>query len=136
VDGFEVRLLLDTHIWFWSLVEPSKLSRRVRAAVKRAENALWLSPISVWETLALAERGRVRLDSEPRAWVVEALGKTPVQEATLNFEVAVRSREILPSHRDPADRFLVATALVYDLTLVTADEILLKAKVCEVLANR
>lgn len=130
-----MRLLLDTHIWVWSLVEPSKLSRRVRAAVKRAENGLWLSPISVWETLALAERGRVRLDREPRAWVVEALSKTPVQEATLNFEVAVRSREILPSHRDPADRFLVATALVYELTLVTADEALLKTKACALLAN-
>lgn len=136
MDGFKVRLLLDTHIWVWSLIEPSKLSRRVRAAVKRAENGLWLSPISVWETLALAERGRVRLDSEPRAWVVEALSKTPVQEATLNFEVAVRSREILPSHRDPADRFLVATALVYDLTLVTADEALLKTRACALLANR
>jgi PIN domain nuclease of toxin-antitoxin system len=135
VDGFKVRLLLDTHIWVWSLVEPSKLSRRVRAAVKRAENGLWLSPISVWETLVLAERGRVRLDREPRSWVVEALSKTPVQEATLNFEVAVRSREILPSHRDPADRFLVATALVYDLTLVTADEALLKTKACAFLAN-
>lgn len=78
----------------------------------------------------------MKLDAEPRAWVAEALSKTPVQEATLNFEVAVRSREILPSHRDPADRFLVATALVYDLTLVTADEILLRAKACAVLANR
>lgn len=131
-----MRLLLDTHIWIWSLVAPSKLSRRVRAALKRTENGLWLSPISVWETLALAERGRMKLDAEPQAWVAEALSKTPVQEATLNFEVAVRSREILPSHRDPADRFLVATALVYDLTLVTADELLLKAKVCAVLANR
>ena len=131
-----MRLLLDTHIWVWSLVAPSKLSRRVRAAVKRTENGLWLSPISVWETLALAERGRMKLDAEPQTWVAEALSKTPVQEATLNFEVAVRSREILPSHRDPADRFLVATALVYDLTLVTADELLLKAKVCAVLANR
>ena len=78
----------------------------------------------------------MKLDAEPQTWVAEALSKTPVQEATLNFEVAVRSREILPSHRDPADRFLVATALVYDLTLVTADELLLKAKACAVLANR
>ena len=131
-----MRLLLDTHIWLWSLLDPSRLSRRVRAAVRRTENDLWLSPISVWELLVLAERGRMRLDAEPRRWLAEALSKTPAQEATLNFEVAVRSREILLPHPDPADRFLVATALVYDLTLVTADEILLQAKVCAVLANR
>ena len=131
-----MRLLLDTHIWLWSLLDPSRLSRRVRTAVRRTANELWLSPISVWELLVLAERGRMRLDAEPRRWLAEALSKTPAQEATLNFEVAVRSREILLPHPDPADRFLVATALVYDLTLVTADEILLQAKVCAVLANR
>lgn len=131
-----MRLLLDTHIWLWSLLDPSKLSRRVRTAAKRTENELWLSPISVWELLVLAERGRIKLDAEPRRWLAEALSKTPAREATLNFEVAMRSREILLPHPDPADRFLVATALVYDLTLVTADETLLQAKVCAVLANR
>ena len=137
MEGFgPVRLLLDTHIWLWSLLDPSKLSRRVRTAVKRTENDLWLSPISVWELHVLAERGRIKLDAEPRRWLAEALSKTPAREATLNFEVAMRSREILLPHPDPADRFLVATALVYDLTLVTADEILLQAKVCAVLANQ
>jgi PIN domain nuclease of toxin-antitoxin system len=54
----------------------------------------------------------------------------------LTFEVAVRSREVILAHPDPADRFLVATALVYDLTLVTADDALIEAKVCPVLVNR
>lgn len=40
------------------------------------------------------------------------------------------------AHPDPADRFLVATALVYGLTLVTADETLIEAKLCPILANR
>lgn len=130
-----VKLLLDTHIWLWSLVEPARLSRRVRAAVRRAQNDLWLSPISIWELLVMAERGRIKLDAQPRNWVAEALSRTPAREAALNFEVAVRSREILPVHPDPADRFLVATALVYDLTLVTADETLVGAKICSTLAN-
>ena len=131
-----LKLLLDTHIWLWSLAEPAKLSRRVRAAVTRAENELWVSPISAWELLVLAERGRVKLDSAPRTWVHEALSHTPAQEAVLTFEVAVRSREIMLAHPDPADRFLVATALVYGLTLVTADDTLIEAKPCPVLANR
>ena len=130
-----MKLLLDTHIWLWSLAEPRKLSRRVRSAVGRATNELWVSPISVWELLVLVERGRVRLDTEPRRWVAEALSFTPAQEAVLTFEVAVRSREIMLAHPDPADRFLVATALVYDLTLVTADHTLTEAKLCPTLAN-
>ena len=131
-----MRLLLDTHIWLWSLSDPAKLSRRVKSALTAAANELWLSPISVWELLVLAERGRIKLDAEPRRWVAEAIDSTPASEAVLSFEVAVRSREIMRAHADPADRFLVATALVYDLTLITADAALLDAKTCPVLRNR
>lgn len=84
----------------------------------------------------LAERGRLKLDGEPRQWVTEALARTPAQEAVLTFEVAVRSREVLLAHPDPGDRFLVATALVYGLTFVTADDALIGAKLCPILANR
>jgi len=131
-----VRLLLDTHIWRWSLSAPEKLGKRLRAVLTRRGTELWLSPISVWELLVLAERGRIRLAPEPRQWIAEALRRTPVHEAPLTHQVAIRSRETLPAHADPADRFLVATALVYELTFVTADETLLRAKPCPILANR
>jgi PIN domain nuclease of toxin-antitoxin system len=131
-----LKLLLDTHIWFWSVAEPNRLGRRASAALRRAANELWISPVSVWELLILAERGRVRIGDEPRRWITNALAETPAQEAALTFDVAIRSREILPAHADPVDRFLVATALVYGLTLVTADELLIQAKACPLLANR
>jgi PIN domain nuclease of toxin-antitoxin system len=129
-------LLLDTHIWHWSLAAPGKLGKRLRASLTRAGTEVWLSPISVWELLVLAERGRLRLTPEPRQWIATALSRMPAHEASLNHAVAVRSREVLPAHADPADRFLVATALIYDLVLVTADETLIRAKACPILANR
>lgn len=131
-----MRLLLDTHVWLWSLTAPDNLKRKVRSRLQQAKGGVWLSPISVWELLVLAERGRLRLDAEPRAWVREALEQAPLEEAVLNHEVALRSREVALPHQDPADRFLVATALVYDLTLVTADDTLIEAKACPILANR
>ena len=66
----------------------------------------------------------------------DALARTPAQEAVLTFEVAARSREVVLAHPDPADRFLVATAMVYGLTLVTADDSLIGQKVCPVLPSR
>lgn len=60
----------------------------------------------------------------------------PAQEGVLNFDVAVLSREIVLPDPDPVDRFLVATASVYGLTLVTADESLICAKLCSVLPKR
>jgi PIN domain nuclease of toxin-antitoxin system len=62
-DPANVRLLQDTHIWLWSLLEPDRLARRVAEELEKPDNELWLSPVSVWEFLILVEKGRVSLDS-------------------------------------------------------------------------
>lgn len=132
-----VRLLLDTHIWIWSLENPRKLSKKVRAALGSPNSELWLSPISVWEFLLLVERGRVRLrgTTTARAWLDDSFAQAPIQEAPMTREVAVVSCTLPFVHDDPADRFIAATAAVYDLTLVTSDERLLEVKGIRRLAN-
>ena len=57
--------LLDTHIWLWSALDPTHLSRQVRRALDDARNELWLSPITVWEALVLARKKRVVLEPTP-----------------------------------------------------------------------
>lgn len=129
-------MLLDTHIWLWALLDPARLSRAVRALLASPTETLRLSPISVWEAVMLAERGRIALEPDPRSWLDRALAAAPVAEAPLTFEVAMASRSIALEHRDPADRFIAASALVFGLTLVTADARLLDCPDIEVLANR
>ncbi|HZD18775.1 MAG TPA: type II toxin-antitoxin system VapC family toxin [Actinomycetota bacterium] len=120
--------LFDTHVWFWYLVGSDRLPPGLRHAIDDALGELWLSPISVWELCVLDERGRVRLAPDRRSWVEEALARLPLEEAPLNREVALVSREVRLAHRDPADRFLAATALVFGLTLLTVDERLTEAR--------
>lgn len=131
-----MRLLLDTHIWLWSLLAPENLGRRVAAALQNVENELWLSPISVWELVVLTEKGRVALDRAPDAWVAEAMSRVPLREALLSHEIALHTATVRLTRKDPADRLLVATAILLDLTLVTADEHIIDSKACRVLANR
>jgi PIN domain nuclease of toxin-antitoxin system len=107
----------------------------VKRALVSPENEIWLSPISVWEALVLAEKGRLSLEGDAQAWVVRALDRMPVREAPISFDIASESRRLSLSHDDPADRFLAATARVLELTLVTADRRLLKAKGLAVLPN-
>jgi PIN domain nuclease of toxin-antitoxin system len=59
-----------------------------------------------------------------------------MREAQITYQVAQETARVQLPHRDPADCFLVATARVFDLTLVTADEQLLKSRQVAVLANR
>jgi PIN domain nuclease of toxin-antitoxin system len=131
-----VNLLLDTHIFLWSVLEPSRLTPAVREALTNGDNALWLSPISLWEVLVLAEKGRLELDTEPEAWARTALKQCPVREAALTHAVALACQRVTLPHGDPADRLLAATALVRNLTLVTADRRLIDTPEITVLANR
>lgn len=121
-----MKLLLDTHVWLWALLEPSRLAVRARAALADETSEKWLSPISVWETLILAERGRLALEPSAGEWVRRQLVSSPVRQAPFDHEVAILSRSLRLPHPDPADRFIAATARAHDLTLVTADMRLLE----------
>ena len=129
-----MRLLLDTHIWYWSLVEPARLGRRVRNELVKAQNELWLSPVSTWEILLLNSKGRIKLHQDPSKWMAGATAN--LREAPLTHEIVLAAYQLPLSHSDPADRFLAATAEVLDLTLVTADERLLGLGEIKTLANR
>ena len=131
-----MKLLLDTHIWLWSHLEPNRLRKRIQMALVAPANELWLSPISIWEVLLLAEKGRVAIDGDPRGWIEAAWSRAPMHEAPISHEVAMRSRAIDVPHQDPADRFLAATAQIYELTLVTDDKNLLRGEGYHTLANR
>ena|ERR1700736_2595139 len=129
-----LRLLLDTHIWLWSLQDRDRLGRQVRQELRNLENELWLSPISTWEALTLNAKGRIRLHGNLAEWVTRATA--PFHEAPLTHEIALAARQLPFSQQDPAHRFLVATAQVLHLTLVTADVDLLGLGDVATLGNR
>ena len=128
-----MRLLLDTHIWLWTLSDPKRLGRRVLQQLKNEANELWLSPISTYVALTLHYEGRFEIDENLTEWLARATAGT--REAPLTHEIALVARQ-LPLHQDPADRILAATAEVLDLTLVTADERLLGLGTIRTMANR
>jgi PIN domain nuclease of toxin-antitoxin system len=121
VGSFAVKLLLDTHIWLWYALENPQLSDNLRSIIASDATELWLSPVSVWEVMLLAEKGRICLQSSPPDWINQSLELLLIREAPLNHQIAVLSRQIDLPHQDPADRFIVATAVYYQLQLATVD---------------
>ena len=131
-----MNLLLDTHIWIWNHVEPWRVGSDVNQALGDPENELWLSPVSIWELVTLLEKRRVILHEDMNSWVEKSKRELLLREAPFSWAVAEELRFTLLGYRDPADRFLVATAKVYELTLVTADERLMRIDGLRVLSNR
>ncbi len=131
-----MKLLLDTHIWVWGTLEPERLTARVARQLTKPENEIWLSPVSIWELLLLHDKGRVKLIPDAVTWINDNLSRLNIREAPLTFEVALAISSLNLPHNDPADGFIAATAKVFGLTLVTADEQLAELPDIAVLSNR
>jgi PIN domain nuclease of toxin-antitoxin system len=117
-----MKILLDTHIWLWYLLEDPRLSKNLQVMIADSYNEIWLSPVIIWEALLVGEKGRVILDPDPVSWVKSALKTLETREASLNNEIAILSRQLDCPHQDPADRFIAATAIYYNLYLATVDK--------------
>ena len=120
--------MLDTHIWLWSVLEPARLSDPIAKTLSDPANELWVSPISSWEILTLQAKGRLKLEPNGPDWVAASLRAAGFREAPLTNEVVLALAGIETPHRDPADRFLAATAATFGLTLVTSDENLIQGR--------
>jgi PIN domain nuclease of toxin-antitoxin system len=110
------------------------LGKRVRNELQNPSNELWLSAISTWEALTLHDKKRVYLAADVREWITR--NTAPFRHAPLTHEIALIAQFLPLPQRDPADRFLAATAKLLDLTLVTADANLLGLGEIATLANR
>jgi PIN domain nuclease of toxin-antitoxin system len=117
-------LLMDTHVWFWSLTEPGKLSKAAFRLIQRTKpDQRAVASISFWEFARMVTRGRIELKMTAEQWLDYATRKTGLHVFELTPKVAVESCG-LPGdfHGDPADRIIVATARINGATLLTKDQ--------------
>jgi PIN domain nuclease of toxin-antitoxin system len=118
-------LLLDTHVWVWSVEgDERRIGRRARRLLARAESqdAIRVSPATIFEVAALHCAGRLRLSRPIEHWIHDALGVAGVRLAPLSTESAIDAGSVpRTALADPLDRLLVATARQLDATLVTSD---------------
>jgi PIN domain nuclease of toxin-antitoxin system len=131
-----LKLLLDTHTWVWSSSASEPLTAKVARQLAKPENEIWLSPVSIWQLRLLHDEGRVRLIPDAASSISDNLTRLRIREAPLTSEVALAVSSLNLPHNDPADGFIVATAKVFGLTLVTADEQLARLTDITVLPNR
>lgn len=120
-------LLLDTHVWIWSQEAPEKLGARTTRLVTDREKALYVSTISTLEIGRLLTAGVIELSEPLVSWVSETLKALECGTMEISHQIAIAAYSLPGSfHKDPADRLLIATARIYDLTLVTMDERILQ----------
>ncbi len=116
-----MRLLLDTHVFLWSITADPRLPAIFLAAIREPANEVYLSAASIWEAVIKYGLGKLPVPAPPAdylPWQRDAHGiaALPIDEGAMTHLAG------LPSlHRDPFDRLLIAQALQHGLTIATVD---------------
>lgn len=119
-------VVLDTHALIWMDADDPSLGNAARRVVREAwaEGQVGVSAISFWECAMLHQAGRIELPGALTEWRHELLA-AGLKEWPVTGDIALMAVSLGLPHKDPADRFIVATALSHGAALVTADKMLL-----------
>ena len=113
-------LLLDTCVLLWLASGSRSLSKEAR---RRIDNSfvVYVSPISLWEIARKVQQGMLQLPLEPSEWFARVREQHNLTLLSLSEAVMFRSATLPEIHKDPADRFIIATALINNLVIVSSD---------------
>jgi len=120
-------MILDTHVLLWMDRNDPALGQeaRQRIEVEWRSGQLAVSAITFWEAAMLAERGRIVLPMPVTLWREDWI-KAGLLEIPVDGRIALLSTQLENLHRDPADRFIMATAIDRNTELMTADRLILE----------
>ncbi len=116
-----MKILLDTHIFLWFISRDQRLSVNLRDAIRDPDNEIYLSVVSIWESIIKSQLGKLPLPESPESYLPRQRDLHQIASLILD-ESSVAQLVNLPSlHRDPFDRILICQALQNGLTIATVD---------------
>lgn len=114
------RILCDTCALIWLATGDTKLSRTARTAIRDAE-LLCFSSISIWEVARKVKNGELEIPVSPTLFADMLVKQYGMKELPLDNAVMLRASALPEIHKDPADRFIIATALLNNCVVATGD---------------
>jgi len=119
-----MKLLLDTHIFLWFISGDRHLPDAMRESIRNPDNEVYLSVVSLWETIIKHQLGKLPLPQPPESYLplqreLHQISSLPLDEASVS-----QLARLSPIHRDPFDRMLICQAMRHGLTIVTVDDVI------------
>ena len=114
-------MILDTCALIWLAAGGKKLRRSVLNEINEAP-AVYVSAISGFEITLKVTSGKLALPLAPRKWFENIVTHHGLEVLPLGLDICIAAAQLPPIHDDPCDRFIIATARLNDLAVVTVDE--------------
>lgn len=122
-------ILLDTQSLVWWTTEPNRLSSNAEKEIEKefTKGRILVSSVSIWEVCLLVKKNKIKLAVDIDTWLSELEMSGQYEFVPLDNSIAAKSVSLPePIHKDPADRFIIATAREYGATIITSDRKLRK----------
>jgi PIN domain nuclease of toxin-antitoxin system len=113
-------MILDTCALLWLAEGGEHLSQSARDRIEKAP-LVYVSSISAFEIAIKCRSGKLRLPVPAHEWFDAVVNHHDLTVQPLDWDVCIAAAELPPLHRDPCDRFIIATAKMRRLPVVTAD---------------
>ena len=111
---------MDTCALLWLASGDRALSENARSLIEDAQ-VLYVSPVTAWEIAVKTAKGKIKLPLSPREWFDAVVKLYDITVLKLTADDMLKSAELPWLHKDPADRFIITTALKNGFMVVTAD---------------
>lgn len=114
-------IVLDTHIWLWWVNQDELLLKPAWREKIETGESVGVSAISCFEVAWLERHRRITLPCPRAEWFQKALEGSGIELLGMTSDIAGRAVDLTEHHSDPQDRMIIATALVFDGELISAD---------------
>ncbi len=116
-----MKVLLDTHIWLWWVLEPARLGPQAQATIANPGNQVFISAVSTWEVVIKFALGRLELPGGPSRFFQDSLANDGFDALSVTPQHTLGVSDLPDIHKDPFDRLLVAQAIVEGAALISSD---------------
>lgn len=117
-----MKLLLDTHIFLWFISANPKLSTPVLNAIRDPNNEVYLSVVSIWESIVKYQLNKLTLPQSPEIYLPQQRVRHQIASLSLDEDSVAQLIKLPLLHGDPFDRMLICQALHHRLTIATVDQ--------------
>ncbi len=116
-----MKILLDTHVLLWILMDDDRLSNTCRDTFLDTKNNLYFSIISLWEICIKISLDKLTLKEGWLESIRDEMKINSIQWLPVEIDHCIKAGELPFHHRDPFDRMLIAQAMSEDLSILTRD---------------